>query len=121
MERHTTNRLIELTTKQQRVRLTPGPPKLLMIKKRGKTFLEEMKKTQRMIEQQMESMKHQSGDTLEDARKKLIKEKVDNFILFNEKRGGKLVIVNYSDFKIKDGQLHVQAFGSSREIPLEFS
>ena len=73
-----------------------------------------------MIEHQMESMKHKPGDTLEDARKKITKEKVDNFILFNEKRGGKPVIVNYGDFKIKDGLLHVQAFGSSKEIPLEF-
>ena len=69
----------------------------------------------------MESMKHKSGDTLEDARKKLIKkEKVDNFVLFKEKRGGKPVIVNYSEFKIKNGLLHVQAFGSSRKIQLEF-
>ena len=85
-----------------------------------KDFFRRNEKTQRMIEQQMESMKHQSGDALEDARKKLIKEKVDNFVLFNEKRGGKPVIVNYSEFKIKDGLLHVQVFGSSREIPLEF-
>ena len=32
-------------------------------------FFRTNEKTQRMIEQQMESMKHQSGDTLEDARK----------------------------------------------------
>ena len=83
-------------------------------------FVRRNKNTQRMIEQQMESVKHKSGDTLEDARKKLIREKVDNFVLFNKEKGGTPAIVNYSDFKIKDGLLHVQAFSSSKEIPLEY-
>ena len=61
----------------------------------------ENQETQRIAEQQMESMKHQSGETLEDTRKKVIKEKVDNFTLVNKKRGGTPVIVNYGIFLYK--------------------
>ena len=39
----------------------------------------ENKESQRIIEQQMESMKHQTGDTLEETRQEVIKEKVDAF------------------------------------------
>ena len=76
--------------------------------------------TQRIAEQQMESMEHLSGETLEDTRKKVIKEKVDNFTLVNKKRGGTPAIVNYGNFGIKDEILYVQPFGTSDEIPLEF-
>ena len=39
----------------------------------------ENKESQRIIEQQMESMEHQTGDTLEETRQEVIKEKVDAF------------------------------------------
>ena len=80
----------------------------------------ENQETQRIAEQQMESMKHLSGETLEDTRKKVIKEKVDNFTLVNKKRGGTPAKVNYGNFDIKDEILYVQPFGTSDEIPLEF-
>ena len=80
----------------------------------------ENQETQRIAEQQMESMEHLSGETLEDTRKKVIKEKVDNFALVNKKRGGTPAIVNYGNFDIKDEILYVQPFGTSDEIPLEF-
>ena len=53
-------------------------------------------------------------------KKKVIKEKVDNFTLVNKKRGGTPAIVNYGNFDIKDEILYVQPFGTSDEIPLEF-
>ena len=80
----------------------------------------ENQETQRIAEQQMESKEHQSGEILEDTRKKEIKEKIDNFILVNKKRGGMPVLVNPGDYHIKDGLLHVQRFGTSEEIPLEY-
>ena len=80
----------------------------------------ENQETQRIAEQQMESMEHLSGETLEDTRKKVKKEKVDNFTLVNKKRGGTPAIVNYANFGIKDEILYVQSFGTSDEIPLEF-
>ena len=81
----------------------------------------ENEETQRIAEQQMESMEHQTGDTLEDTRKKVIKEKLDNFVQFNEKKYGVTAIVNPADFHIKDNILCVQPFGTSDEIPLEFT
>ena len=65
-------------------------------------------------------MEHQSGEILEDTRKKVIKEKLDNFILVNKKRGGTPVLVNPGDYHIKDGLLYVQRFGTSEEIQLEY-
>ena len=76
--------------------------------------------TQRIAEQQMESMEHLSGETLEDTRKKVIKEKLDNFIMVNKERGGIPILVNPGDYHIKDGILHVHQFGTSKEIPLEY-
>ena len=46
----------------------------------------ENQETQRIAGQQMESMEHLSGEILEDTRKKVIKEKVDNFALVNKKK-----------------------------------
>ena len=83
-------------------------------------LLGENQETQRIAEQQMESMEHLSAETLEDTRKKVIKKKVDNFTLVNKKRGGTPAIVNYGNFGIKDEILYVQPFGTSDEIPLEF-
>ena len=80
----------------------------------------ENQETQRIAEQQMESMKHLSGETLEDTRKKVIKEKLDNFITFNKERGGTPITVNPGDYLIKDGILHVNPFGTFEEIPLEY-
>ena len=80
----------------------------------------ENQETQRIAEQQMESMEHLSGETLQDTRTKVIKGKVDNFTLVNKKRGGTTAIVNYGNFGIKDEILYVQPFGTSDEIPLEF-
>ena len=84
------------------------------------TFFEKNQETQRIAEQQMESMEHQSGETLEDTRKKVIKEKLDNFILVNKKRGGTPVLVNPGTYHIKDRILHVQPFGTYKETPLEY-
>ena len=42
--------------------------------------------TQRTADQQMECMTHQTGERLEDRRKKVTKEKLDNFI--NKAKGG---------------------------------
>ena len=86
----------------------------------GVTDFGENEETQRIAEQQMESMEHQTGDTLEDTRKKVIQEKLDNFIQLNEKKYGVTAIVNPADFHIKDKKLCVQPFGTSDEIPLEF-
>ena len=80
----------------------------------------ENQETQRIAKQQMESMEHLSRETLEDKRKKVIKEKLDSFIMVNKERGGMPVLVNSGDFDIKDGILHVQPFGTSKEIPLEY-
>ena len=80
----------------------------------------ENQETQRIAEQQMESMEHLSGETLEDTRKKVIKEKLDNFIMVNKERGGTPVIVNPGDYHIKDEILYVQPFGTSDEISLEY-
>ena len=86
----------------------------------GVTDFGENEETQRIAEQQMESMEHQTGDTLEDKRKKVVKEKLDNFIMVNKERGGTPVIVNQGDYHIKDKILYVQPFGTSDEIPLEY-
>ena len=83
-------------------------------------LFEENEETQRLAEQQMENMKHLTGDTLEDTRKKVIKEKVGNFNLFNKKRGGTPVIIYYENFVIKDNILYVELFGTSVDFPLEF-
>ena len=83
------------------------------------TFLENQE-TQRIAEQQMESMEHLSGETLEDTRKKVIKEKVGSFIQANEREYGMSAIVNPADFLIKDKKLCVRPFGTSDVIPLEF-
>ena len=80
----------------------------------------ENQETQRIAEQQMESMEHLSGETLEDTRKKVIKEKLDNFIMVNKERGGTPILVNPGDYHIKDGILHDHPFGTSKEIPLEY-
>ena len=62
-------------------------------------------------------MEHLSGETLEDARKKLTKEKLDN-ILFNKSKGGSPYVVNPNDFHInEDKLLCVTLFGTSKEIP----
>ena len=83
------------------------------------TFLENQE-TQRIAEQQMESMEHLSGETLEDTRKKVIKEKVGSFIQSNEREYGVSAIVNTADFLIKNKKLCVRPFGTSDVIPLEF-
>ena len=53
-------------------------------------------------------------------KKKVIKEKLDNFIMVNKERGGIPILVNPGDYHIKDGILHVHPFGTSKEIPLEY-
>ena len=68
----------------------------------------------------MESMEHLSGETLEDTRKKVIKEKLGNFIMVNKERGGTPILVNPGDYHIMDEILYVQPFGTSDEIPLEY-
>ena len=65
-------------------------------------------------------MEYLPGEILEDTRKKVIKEKLDIFIMVNKERGGTPVIVNPGDYHIKDKILYVQPFGTSDEIPLEY-
>ena len=74
--------------------------------------------TQRIADQQIECIAHRTGARLERARKKVRKEKLNNFILLNKANDGDELILNPVEFSIKDCLLSVQPFESDKDIPL---
>ena len=76
-------------------------------------------KTQRITDQQIKNMEHLSGETLEDARKKLTKEKLDN-ILFNKSKGGSPYVVNPNDSHINEDSARPKRYHKKGDITKPF-